>query len=288
MTGGVPGHGAAALPSLGRGAPQPPPRGDGPRPGGHGVELAPARLDAAAGRAAGPAGPGPRPPGPVRPRAGGGPGRRGRRGRRAGLLWRGHLRDGGRLPGRDPRPGGGPPRGPVGRPGAGLRRPARTAGLPFEPDAERAIVAATSAGSGGGAMRWSVSAGWCPRRPPAASTAGPTSSCGASASPPGGGPCPRADRRRRPPSSATPRGTAARRASPRTGGRRPMASTRSRTDAPACPPGPGRSPRACGRGRPARRCGRGGQPAGAGLEELATIGPAGTHGRRPPDSGRGA
>jgi hypothetical protein len=57
-------------------------------------------------------------------------------------------------------------------------------GLPFEPDAERAIVAATSAGSGGGAMRWSVSAGWCPRRPPAASTAGPTSRCGASASPP--------------------------------------------------------------------------------------------------------
>jgi Sulfotransferase family len=32
-------------------------------------------------------------------------------------------------------------------------------GLPFGPDAERAIVAATSAGSGGGAMRWSVSAG---------------------------------------------------------------------------------------------------------------------------------
>jgi hypothetical protein len=32
-------------------------------------------------------------------------------------------------------------------------------GLPFGPEAERAIVAATSAGSGGGAMRWSVSAG---------------------------------------------------------------------------------------------------------------------------------
>ena len=31
--------------------------------------------------------------------------------------------------------------------------------LPFGPEAERAIVAATSAGSGGGAMRWSVSAG---------------------------------------------------------------------------------------------------------------------------------
>ncbi|HSO53721.1 MAG TPA: hypothetical protein VL330_13445, partial [Actinomycetes bacterium] len=32
-------------------------------------------------------------------------------------------------------------------------------GLPFGPDAERAILAATSAGSGGGAMRWSVSGG---------------------------------------------------------------------------------------------------------------------------------
>jgi hypothetical protein len=35
----------------------------------------------------------------------------------------------------------------------------RRLGLPFGPVAERAIVAATSAGSGGGAMRWSVSAG---------------------------------------------------------------------------------------------------------------------------------
>ena len=32
-------------------------------------------------------------------------------------------------------------------------------GLPFGPGAEEAIVAATSAGSGGGAMRWSVSGG---------------------------------------------------------------------------------------------------------------------------------
>ncbi|MDP9207880.1 MAG: sulfotransferase [Actinomycetota bacterium] len=32
-------------------------------------------------------------------------------------------------------------------------------GLPFGPDAERAILAATSAGSGGGAMRWSMSGG---------------------------------------------------------------------------------------------------------------------------------
>ncbi|HWD45178.1 MAG TPA: hypothetical protein VHM23_15985 [Actinomycetota bacterium] len=32
-------------------------------------------------------------------------------------------------------------------------------GLPFGPEAERAIVTATSAGSGGGAMRWSVSDG---------------------------------------------------------------------------------------------------------------------------------
>jgi Sulfotransferase family len=32
-------------------------------------------------------------------------------------------------------------------------------GLPFGPEAERAIVQATTAGSGGGAMRWSVSAG---------------------------------------------------------------------------------------------------------------------------------
>ena len=32
-------------------------------------------------------------------------------------------------------------------------------GLPFGPEAERAIVAATSGGAGGGAMRWSVSAG---------------------------------------------------------------------------------------------------------------------------------
>jgi hypothetical protein len=29
-------------------------------------------------------------------------------------------------------------------------------------------------------------------------------------------------------------------------------------------------------------------PSGDGLEELATIGSAGTHGRRPPGSGRGA
>jgi hypothetical protein len=35
----------------------------------------------------------------------------------------------------------------------------RRLGLPFGPDAERAILAATSAGSGGGAMRWTVSAG---------------------------------------------------------------------------------------------------------------------------------
>ncbi|HEY7607310.1 MAG TPA: sulfotransferase [Actinomycetes bacterium] len=32
-------------------------------------------------------------------------------------------------------------------------------GLPFGPDAHRVVLAATSAGSGGGAMRWSVSAG---------------------------------------------------------------------------------------------------------------------------------
>jgi len=32
-------------------------------------------------------------------------------------------------------------------------------GLPFGPEAERAIVEATSGGAGGGAMRWSVSAG---------------------------------------------------------------------------------------------------------------------------------
>ena len=93
--------------------------------------------------------------------------------------------------------------------------------------------------------------------------------------PPGGGPRPRADRRRRRPvrlhlGERQLVGPALEL------GPRPMASTRSRTDAPACPPGPGRSPRACGRGRPARRCGRGGQPAGAGLEELATIGPAPT------------
>ena len=95
-------------------------------------------------------------------------------------------------------------------------------GLPFGPGAERAVLAATSAGSGGadatgirrpwaarprprpegprsGAMRWSLAGRGCPRRPPAASTAGPTSRCGASASPRGGGPHPRGHRRRRRP-----------------------------------------------------------------------------------------
>jgi hypothetical protein len=92
-------------------------------------------------------------------------------------------------------------------------------GLPFGPAAERVIVAATSAGSGGGAMRWSVTARGVSKTAARRLDAGPTSRCGASASAP----------RRWP-------------ASPRRPPTWPRSSGTPRLDGPRCAPAPGAGP----------------------------------------------